>query len=81
MECEPAKFYNKRYIRYKYAVKDKSAVAIAELPESVIDKVIRENIKITFGRLTCLKLQVGSITYNTLWNSVVKLFMQNNFNA
>ena len=40
LECEPAKFYIKRYIRYKYAEKDKSAVAIAELPERVIDKGI-----------------------------------------
>ncbi|MDM1050571.1 IS66 family transposase [Sphingobacterium hotanense] len=40
LECQPAKFYIKRYIRYKYAAKDKSAVAIAELPERVIDKGI-----------------------------------------
>ena len=40
LECEPAKFYIKRYIRYKYAAKDKSTVAIAELPERVIDKGI-----------------------------------------
>lgn len=40
LECEPAKFYIKRYIRYKYAAKDKSAVTIAELPERVIDKGI-----------------------------------------
>jgi len=40
LECEPARFYIKRYIRYKYAAKDKSAVAIAELPERVIDKGI-----------------------------------------
>lgn len=39
-ECEPAKFYIKRYIRYKYAAKGKPAVAIAELPERVIDKGI-----------------------------------------
>jgi len=38
LECEPAKFYIKRYIRYKYAAKDKSSVAIGELPERVIDK-------------------------------------------
>ncbi len=31
LECEPAKFYIKRYIRYKYPAKDKSTVAIAEL--------------------------------------------------
>ncbi|MFC3352444.1 IS66 family transposase [Sphingobacterium zeae] len=40
LEWDPAKFYIKRYIRYKYAAKDKSAVAIAELPERVIDKGI-----------------------------------------
>jgi len=40
LECEPAKFYIKRYTRYKYAAKDKSAVSIAELPERVIDKGI-----------------------------------------
>lgn len=40
LECEPAKFYIKRYIRYKYAAKDGSNVSIAELPERVIDKGI-----------------------------------------
>ena len=40
LECEPARFYIKRYIRYKYAARDQSAVAIAELPERVIDKGI-----------------------------------------
>ncbi|WP_367211263.1 IS66 family transposase [Sphingobacterium sp. R2] len=40
LECEPAKFYIKRYIRYKYAAKDKSDVSMAELPERVIDKGI-----------------------------------------
>ena len=40
LECEPAKFYIKRYIRYKYAAQDQSAVVIAELPERVIDKGI-----------------------------------------
>jgi len=40
LECEPAKFYIKRYIRYKYAAKDKSGVSMAELPERVIDKGI-----------------------------------------
>lgn len=40
LECEPAKFYIKRYIRYKYAAKDGSKVSIAELPERVIDKGI-----------------------------------------
>lgn len=40
LECEPAKFYIKRYIRYKYAAKDGSAITIEELPERVIDKGI-----------------------------------------
>lgn len=40
LECEPAKFYIKRYIRYKYAAKDGSAITIAEFPERVIDKGI-----------------------------------------
>lgn len=40
LECEPAKFYIKRYIRYKYAAKDGQGVTIAELPERVIDKGI-----------------------------------------
>ena len=40
LECEPARFYIKRYIRYKYAAKDRSTVAIADLPERVIDKGI-----------------------------------------
>lgn len=40
LECEPAKFYIKRYIRYKYAAKKGEAVTIAELPERVIDKGI-----------------------------------------
>ena len=40
LECEPAKFYIRRYIRYKYAAKDSSEVSIAELPERVIDKGI-----------------------------------------
>lgn len=39
-ECEPARFYIKRYIRYRYAAKDRSTVAIADLPERVIDKGI-----------------------------------------
>ena len=38
LECEPAKFYIKRYIRYKYAAKNGNGVSIAELPERVIDK-------------------------------------------
>ena len=40
LECQPAKFYIKRYIRYKYAAKDRDGVRIAELPERVIDKGI-----------------------------------------
>jgi transposase len=40
LECEPARFYIKRYIRYKYATKDHSSVSIGLLPERVIDKGI-----------------------------------------
>lgn len=40
LECEPAKFYIKRYIRYKYAAKNGEGVSIADLPERVIDKGI-----------------------------------------
>ncbi|MBA5793435.1 IS66 family transposase [Flavobacterium sp. xlx-214] len=40
LECEPAKFYIKRYIRYKYAAKNGEGVLIGELPERVIDKGI-----------------------------------------
>jgi len=40
LECEPAKFYINRYIRYKYAAKTGEGVKIAELPERVIDKGI-----------------------------------------
>lgn len=48
LECEPAKFYIKRYIRYKYAAKNVDSlsragfgsVKIGELPERVIDKGI-----------------------------------------
>src|SRR5690606_17565761 len=32
LECEPAKFYIKRYIRYKYAARNREGVRIAELP-------------------------------------------------
>ena len=42
LECEPAKFYIKRYIRYKYATKDGDGVRVAELPDRVIDKGIPE---------------------------------------
>src|SRR5690606_31225669 len=40
LECEPVRFYIKRYIRYKYAAKNGEGVQIAELPERVIDKGI-----------------------------------------
>src|SRR5690606_8055690 len=40
LECEPAKFYIKRYIRYKYAARNGEGVKIAELRERVIDKGI-----------------------------------------
>src|SRR5690606_25563524 len=40
LECEPAKFYIKRYIRYKYAAKNGEGVRIGGLPERVIDKGI-----------------------------------------
>ncbi|KAF5279850.1 hypothetical protein FQR65_LT15212 [Abscondita terminalis] len=40
LECEPARFYIKRYIRYKYAAKNADGVCIARLPERVIDKGI-----------------------------------------
>lgn len=40
LECEPARFYIKRYIRYKYAAKSGEGVKIAGLPERVIDKGI-----------------------------------------
>jgi len=40
LECEPARFYIKRYIRYKYARNAGDGVAIGELPERVIDKGI-----------------------------------------
>ena len=32
LECEPAKFYIKRYIRYKYAAKNGECVKIGDLP-------------------------------------------------
>jgi transposase len=40
LECRPAQFYIKRYIRYKYASKAAGNVVIAEPPERVIDKGI-----------------------------------------
>ena len=42
LEMDPARFYIRRYIRYKYAPRDKEkdGVRIGELPERVIDKGI-----------------------------------------
>src|SRR5690606_21288814 len=40
LECEPAKFYIKRYIRYKYTPKNGDGVRIGELPERVIERGI-----------------------------------------
>ncbi|WP_162052564.1 IS66 family transposase [Pontibacter pamirensis] len=40
LECRPARFFIRRYIRYKYAPKDKAGVEIGVLPERVIDKGI-----------------------------------------
>jgi transposase len=42
LECIPTRFFIRRYIRYKYAPKDKekTGVMIGELPERVIDKGI-----------------------------------------
>lgn len=40
LECEPARFYIKRYIRYKYTAKNGEGVKMAGLPERVIDKGI-----------------------------------------
>jgi len=40
LECEPARFFIRRYIRYKYAAKDGEGVKTGELPERVIDKGI-----------------------------------------
>lgn len=40
LEYEPAKYYIKRYIRYKYAPKSKEGVIIGELPQRVIEKGI-----------------------------------------
>jgi transposase len=42
LECIPTKFFIRRYIRYKYAPKDKdkTGVLIGDLPERVIDKGI-----------------------------------------
>jgi transposase len=40
LECQPARFFIRRYIRYKYAAKNGEGVKTAELPERVIDKGI-----------------------------------------
>lgn len=40
LEYEPARYYIKRYIRYKYAPKSKEGVIIGELPQRVIEKGI-----------------------------------------
>lgn len=40
LECEPARFFIRRYIRYKYAAKNGEGVKTGNLPERVIDKGI-----------------------------------------
>jgi transposase len=40
LECEPARFFIRRYIRYKYAAKNGEGIKTGELPERVIDKGI-----------------------------------------
>jgi transposase len=40
LECVPARFFIRRYIRYKYATKNKEGVIIGQLPERVIEKGI-----------------------------------------
>ena len=41
LDCEPARFFIRRYIRYKYAPKNgEGSVKVGELPERVIDKGI-----------------------------------------
>lgn len=40
LECEPARFFIRRYIRYKYATQNGEGVKTGELPERVIDKGI-----------------------------------------
>ena len=40
LDLEPARFFIRRYIRYKYAPKNKEGVVIGTLPERVIDKGI-----------------------------------------
>lgn len=40
LDCEPARFFIRRYIRYKYAPKNGEGVCVAALPERVIEKGI-----------------------------------------
>jgi transposase len=40
LDCEPARFFIRRYIRYKYTTKEGNGVKIGTLPERVIDKGI-----------------------------------------
>jgi hypothetical protein len=40
LECEPARFFIRRYIRYKYAAKNGEGIKTGELPERIIDKGI-----------------------------------------
>jgi transposase len=40
LECQPARLFIRRYIRYKYVTKDKEGVSIGELPARVVDKAI-----------------------------------------
>jgi transposase len=40
LECQPARLFIRRYIRYKYAAKDKEGVCIGALPKRVLDKAI-----------------------------------------
>ena len=40
LDCEPIRFFIRRYIRYKYAAKNGEGVKTGELPERVIDKGI-----------------------------------------
>ncbi|MET3115310.1 transposase, partial [Pedobacter sp. CG_S7] len=48
LECEPARFFIKRYIRYKYTTKAGEGVKIAELPDRVID-----NAKVPVYQVQC----------------------------
>ncbi|TXK20936.1 IS66 family transposase, partial [Pontibacter qinzhouensis] len=40
LDCDPARFFIRRYIRYKYAHEHQEGVSIGTLPERVIDKGI-----------------------------------------